>query len=237
MIENRKNISRRDFLKMSGSIILGLFLSGCQLKESEQSNPTPISISEPTIQSIPTATLSACMARAYFGDPQDSEYILPYPIGERYRVLQTYCEANGSHADQLAYDFEMPIGADVIAARSGEARLFQDNKPDKSVMENIGEYNYIYIEHEDGTVAFYAHLQQDSIVLVRYGEYVEVGQLIAKSGNSGFTAGKPQLHFGLYQYYPARDGYDMAVNFRNADGVLDENGGLMRGRYYEALPY
>jgi murein DD-endopeptidase MepM/ murein hydrolase activator NlpD len=152
---------------------------------------------------------------------------LPYPVGEKYRVIQTYCETDGSHYDQLAYDFGMPIGEDVTAARSGEVKIFQDDSPDKSVWENIGKYNYVYIEHEDGTVAFYAHLKQDSIV-VNYGQYVEVGQLIGKSGNSGFTTGKPQLHFGVYQSYPAQDGYDLAVNFRNTDGQLDEHGGLMR---------
>jgi murein DD-endopeptidase MepM/ murein hydrolase activator NlpD len=236
MTENQKSISRRDFLKISAPTILGLILSGCKLTKKELLNPTPQFTSTPTSVSVPTSTLSACTARAHFGDPKKSEYVLPYPVGERHRVIQTYCNTDGSHFDQLAYDFGMPIGAEVTAARSGEVRLFQDDKPDKSSWDNIGEYNYIYIEHEDGTVAFYAHLKQDSIV-VSYGQNVETGQQIAKSGNSGFTAGKPQLHFGVYQSHPPQEGFDLAVNFRNTDGQLDDRGGLMKWKYYEALPY
>jgi murein DD-endopeptidase MepM/ murein hydrolase activator NlpD len=176
------------------------------------------------------------MARANFGDPAESLYILPYPVGQSYRIIQTYCEPNGSHVDQLAYDFGMPIGVDITAARAGEVRIFQDDTPDVSLWEYYGQHNYVYIEHEDGTVAFYAHLKQHSIV-VRYGERVEAGQLIALSGNSGFTAGKPHLHFGVYGSYLPQEGFDVPVNFRNAGGELDPRGGLMLGRYYEALPY
>ena len=129
----------------------------------------------------------------------------------------------------------MPIGEDVTAARAGEVRISQSNKPDKSAIENIGQFNYIYIEHEDGTCAFYAHLKQDSII-VNYGDHVDAGQKIAETGNSGFTGGKPQLHFGVYQSYPPYEGDDLAVNFRNAGGKLDPLGGLMLGVYYDALP-
>lgn len=236
MKEYQSNLSRREFLKISAPTILGMILSGCKITQREISSPIPRLTSTPTSVSVATPTLSACRARAIFGDPEKSEYVLPYPVGKKYRLIQTYCNVGGSHYDQLAYDFGMPIGAEVTAARSGEVRLFQDNNPDKGSWDNRGDYNYIYIEHEDGTVAFYAHLKQDSIVVSR-GQSVEIGQRIAKSGASGFTAGKPQLHFGVYQNYPCQEGFDLAVNFRNAGSQLDEYGGLIEMQYYEALLY
>lgn len=94
---------------------------------------------------------------------------------------------------------------------------------------------FILIEHEDGTVAFYGHLKQGSIV-VREGDCVMAGQRIAASGNSGNTLGDPHLHFGVYQFRPATERWDVAVNFRNAKGLLDGRGGLMPGSTYKALP-
>ena len=60
----------------------------------------------------------AC-SRVVFGDPPESPYLLPYPVGERYRVNQSYCYTGGGHRGQLADDFVMPIGAEVLAARAG----------------------------------------------------------------------------------------------------------------------
>jgi murein DD-endopeptidase MepM/ murein hydrolase activator NlpD len=32
-----------------------------------------------------------CLERAVFGKPEDSAYVLPYPVGSGYEVFQTYC--------------------------------------------------------------------------------------------------------------------------------------------------
>jgi murein DD-endopeptidase MepM/ murein hydrolase activator NlpD len=49
--------------------------------------------------------------------------------------------------------------------------------------------------HDDGTFGVYAHLRQGS-ALVRPGQRVSNGQLIAQSGNSGYSTG-PHLHFAV----------------------------------------
>ena len=112
----------------------------------------------------------------------------------------------------------------------------RDVQPDVGTVEYWGRHNYVYIEHEDGTVGFYAHLQQYSVV-VRSGDYVNQGQKIALSGKSGATGRYPHLHFGVYGSWPSQEGYDVPVNFRNASGELDERGGLIRGEYYQAQPF
>jgi murein DD-endopeptidase MepM/ murein hydrolase activator NlpD len=178
----------------------------------------------------------ACIERAIFGEPSQSSYILPYLVGDSYRLMQGYCYSEGGHRNQLAYDFETPIGTPVISARSGLVMKVRSDLPDDGKQPESGQHNHIMIKHDDGTVAFYAHLKQNSIV-VKVGDRVSQGQPIAESGNSGNTQGLPHLHFGVYQNWPAREGFDVAVNFRNAEGTHDQRKGLRPGGYFKALPF
>jgi len=217
-----------EFARKSVLLIVALLilLSACSIR-GEKSEFEFIS---------PTETLSPCYSRAKFGDSADSPYVLPFPVGSSYKISQTYCYPEGSHSIQLAYDFDIPIGADISAARSGMVIEIRDGAPDTSDPEYNNKHNYVLIEHEDGTVAFYAHLKLKGI-FVEVGDSVKQGQVIADSGNSGFTGFRPHLHFGVYQSYPPRDGYDQPVNFRNTNGLLDSRNGLIRWQFYKALEY
>lgn len=201
---------------------------------SSPSSPETTTTGAPTTSYVPDGVEagSPCFGRAVFGEAAESPYLLPYAAGEWYLVTQSYCFAAGGHRDQLAYDFAMPIGRDVLAARAGVVRGLRQDSPDDG--RGAGRHNYVFVEHEDGTVAFYAHLMQDSVV-VSVGDEVEAGTVIARSGNSGLTGG-PHLHFGVYRGWPPQEGRDVPVNFRNASGRLDPRRGLIEGLVYEALP-
>ncbi len=175
---------------------------------------------------------SPCLERAVFGDPAESEYILPFPVGEEYWISQSYCFSQGGHSNQLAYDFDLPVGATVLAAREGVVMETKEDSPDTG--RGMGLHNYVFVEHPDGTVAFYAHLMQDGVE-VEPGDWVQAGEFIAFAGNSGLTGG-PHLHFGVYQDWRPREGEDVPVNFRNASGQHDSRGGLAIWRLFEALP-
>lgn len=180
----------------------------------------------------PNVSLTRCEARADFGAPEDSPYVLPYPIGAAYSLLQSYCDRTNSHGEQLAYDFRLPIGDPVVAARGGEVMDVVDRWQDDDHASS--HFNFVFIRHDDGTVAFYAHMQLGSIT-VAVGDRVRQGQQFALSGSSGTSIAN--LHFGVYDSWPDRHEHDLAINFRNADGPLDERGGLIRGETYLAQPY
>jgi len=178
-----------------------------------------------------------CLKRAHFGDPAESRYVLPYPIGESYYLMQSYCTSgfHVSHGDQLAYDFYMPVGSELVAARGGWVRLKRESNPDNG--QGYTMENYIYIEHGDGSIAFYAHLRQHGVD-VEVGQWVDQGEHIGYSGNSGSTRDTPHLHFGVYRDWPPQyEEMGVAVNFRNTDGPLDTLGGLLVNRLYTALPW
>jgi murein DD-endopeptidase MepM/ murein hydrolase activator NlpD len=170
----------------------------------------------------------SCMEPAVFGPPEESPYVLPYPVGEAYEVFQTYCGPVSHGKDgQMSIDFLMPMGSDVVAARAGTVRAVIDRH------EDFGRgFNLVYIEHEDGTTAFYCHLKEKS-ARVRLDDNVVAGQVIASSGASGTSL--PHLHFGVASRWPVVKPDDVPVNFRNARGKLDDRGGLIAGVRYGAV--
>ena len=185
-----------------------------------------------TAPPTPTPSQSACLDRATFGPAAQSAYVLPYPVGAAYEVFQSYCYTSWTHGNQLAYDFLMSEGTPVTAARAGVVVALVDRWEDSDWASD--HFNYVFIRHEDGSAAFYAHLQLHSF-LVQVGDQVSAGQRIGSSGHNGTPVA--HLHFGVYRTWPAADGNDLPVNFRNAAGPLDARGGLQRGVAYTALPY
>ena len=141
----------------------------------------------------PTAPDGAGSCGSY--PPQaGSPYILPYDVGLTFKVGQGNC-GPGSHAGgtivQYAYDFLMPIGMDIIAARDGSVLLVEERFPDGTRI--AGQENYINVLHSDGTIAAYVHLTTNG-ALVGIGDTVRQGDRIGWSGDSG-SSSKPHLHF------------------------------------------
>ncbi|MDA3899553.1 MAG: M23 family metallopeptidase [Spirochaetes bacterium] len=168
---------------------------------------------------------------------EKSSYLLPYPVGTDYHLVQGNC-TRYSHkgTNRYAYDFGMPIGHEITAARGGLVYFVDMDTPDNTFRgkRRYRRYpnargNAILIEHDDGTVGVYFHLKQNG-ALVKKGDTVVQGQPIALSGSSGFTTG-PHLHFAVRR--SRTDRQSLPVTFRNADPGEDFN--LKSGNTYLAL--
>jgi len=117
-----------------------------------------------------------------------------------------------THANEYSYDFDIPLGGEILAARPGEVVEVLEHFPnDQPWPDN----NRLQIRHDDGTVARYLHVAQDSI-RTEVGDRVEQGEVIALSAMSGTI--DPHLHFAVYRDFPGVEGQDVSVNFRNAAG-------------------
>jgi hypothetical protein len=170
-----------------------------------------------------------CLDRGEFGDPSESKFILPWPVGKSYRLNNSYCIPTGGHRLQQAYDFLIPIGDPIIASRAGVVRVIKDDSPDDG---QGTDHNHVMIEHEDGSVGFYAHLKQFSVT-VQVDQNVEAGETIALAGHSG-TTDVVHLHMGVYNNFPPVEGDDRAFIFSNMEGPIDCRGGLVNGATYTA---
>jgi hypothetical protein len=86
----------------------------------------------------------------------------------------------------------MDLGTDVYAAAAGLVAFTHDGETACGGKELLKKANYVTIYHADGSASLYAHL---SAVEVKVGDIVAAGQVIGKSGNTGYTNCVPHLHF------------------------------------------
>ncbi len=113
-------------------------------------------------------------------------------------------ETHDTPEDHFAYDFLMPRGALVQAAREGTVAAVRDGSTARNVTERSGDSgNAVMVLHEDGTFALYAHLEPG--IPVKRGQKVKRGTVLGLAGNTGFAKGS-HLHF--------------VVRARNAEGDL-----------------
>jgi murein DD-endopeptidase MepM/ murein hydrolase activator NlpD len=166
---------------------------------------------DPERRDYPCQSLDMASAR--------SHYVLPYQRGEQYYVNQANCSGHG-HARfwNHGYDFRMPIGTPVVAAREGTVLAANDGCRD-------GDHactNLITVRHADGSVALYSHLTRGGVQVVK-GQAVHAGQLIGHSGETGNTGGLAHLHFSVHPcgalpgLAPRAVCPSQPVNFRNTD--------------------
>lgn len=125
-----------------------------------------------------------------------SVYELPFSSKKRHLITQGF---NGRFSHQHrgsrhAIDIAMQIGTDIAAAREGIVAIAKDDYHMGGAKRFfLDKANHITVLHEDGTFAIYAHILQGS-AKVKAGDKVTAGQLLARSGSSGYSTG-PHLHF------------------------------------------
>ena len=159
--------------------------------------------------------------------PSEDHYVLPYPKGTSYKLLQGYNGPYGHKAHaEFAYDFQMTIGTSVIAARAGEVVKAVESNSDSTRV--AGQENVVVIRHSDGTFARYYHLTKEG-ALVSVGDKVSQGDKIALSGDSGASAGA-HLHFDVTKNCYEWGCQTISIQFSNS-----KENPLKLGEVYEAL--
>jgi murein DD-endopeptidase MepM/ murein hydrolase activator NlpD len=102
----------------------------------------------------------------------------------RGKVITSYgAKTNGKSNDGI--NLAVPEGTPVKAAEDGVVAY--------SGNELKGYGNLVLVRHSNGYVTAYAHASE---LLVKRGDTIKRGQVIAKSGQSG-EVGSPQLHFEI----------------------------------------
>ena len=164
---------------------------------------------------------------------EESEYILPYSVGETFTVTQSNCHPTGGHFLTFAYDFNTQLGDPIIASRAGVVVFANDQYADTDWTS--GHENNVFIEHADGTRIRYTHLMQNS-VLVSIGQNIIQGQTLGLSGNSGNTGGFPHLHIAAFNDGSSYNRQNtIPLNFRNTTDPVNSQNLLVEGQSYTAL--
>lgn len=152
---------------------------------------------------------------------------LPYSPGSEYLMSQGFGGAF-SHSDDCGYyslDFIMDEGTSILAAASGRVvRVKEDSNTGGGTRDFEDDANYVYIDYGNGRYGSYLHLCQNCVD-VAVGDDVTQGQVIGRSGNTGFST-EPHLHFAILSWET-----DCSVTFGFED-VNDENGIPVEGENY-----
>jgi len=131
---------------------------------------------------------------------------LPFDLSVRHRVVQTYCPndvtwtggdcyshhsrpevVDGLFNDNYAIDFSGPAGTPILAVLDGTVIT--------SGWSTYGYGYHIQLEHSNGCISHYGHLQSGSRAAV--GANVSRGDQIGLEGSTGYSTG-PHVHFALH---------------------------------------
>lgn len=117
-------------------------------------------------------------------EPVSAKSLFSWPV--RGAVVSEYGSGNlGRRNDGV--NIAAPVGSPVRAAADGQV-VYRGSE-----LEGFG--NLLLVKHQDGFVTAYAH---NDAMLVKKGDPVRQGQLIAKVGQTGAVT-TPQLHFEIRQ--------------------------------------
>lgn len=125
-----------------------------------------------------------------------NNYSLPVPKDKLQRIDKA---SSPAHVGKLrnAIDLIVAENTPVLAAADGVITFVKDdsNKGGPSI-EYWYDSNFIVIEHPNREYSRYDHLAHASAV-VRTGQYIKRGEVIARVGMTGFTY-LPHLHFQVF---------------------------------------
>lgn len=187
------------------------------------------------------ANVDAVEPRVYIRLPVDQ----PVLVGWGGDKLKTNYHAIAPN-ERWAYDLIMPpasvhspnledygiYGVDVVAPASGTVTAAHDGEADLTPgtdhYESMAGNSIVIRLDETGTYLFIAHLKKGS-VLVKEGQHVDEGTLIAEAGNSG-NSSEPHIHIHHQRQDPSKTSVFLSEGlplfFRDIEGSPMPEGGI-----------
>lgn len=162
----------------------------------------------------------------------DSQFHLPFDYRVNWLVTQGV-SGPFSHTgrDEFSFDFAMPEGTPILAARRGTvARVVDGFTRCCLPAERAHETNAVTVLHPNGTFATYAHLRPG--IPVKEGQEIRGGELVGHSGSTGY-ANMPHLHFAVSIRDESGQPRTIPIRFMNGtrEGYLPKH-----WRFYQNRP-
>ncbi len=229
--------------RSAGSLTVTLYFT--RFINARANRPLPLTLTAPAGKITRALTVSQAdpakkwdtyfMYNYLFGSAEavhrdDTLYHLPYRKGAAYTVVQGY-DGRYTHKGEFRYslDWGMPVGTEVLAAREGVVVEVVDRYDGHGLTNHYWDRNnLVSIEHPDGTVGRYVHFKKGG-ARVKAGQRVRAGDLIALSGNVGYSD-TPHLHLSVYKPLDGKRMQSIPVRFRTAEGGVI----LTEGKTYRA---
>ena len=169
----------------------------------------------------------------------DNDLAFPNRLRDFTNGDRTYDTANGYNHSGTDF-FLWPFGwlkmqensVEVVAAADGVIVGKQDGNDDHNCGFTTSSWNAVYVQHEDGTLAWYGHLKRDSLTTKAIGSPVTVGEYLGLVGSSGFSTA-PHLHLEL-RTGGGRDSQTIDPYFGPGNPTLPQSLWQQQPSYYDS---
>ena len=86
---------------------------------------------------------------------------------------------------------------EIVAAAPGTIVNKADGHFDQNCAFNSNPWNAVYVQHDDGSIAWYGHMKAGTVTGKPVGSRVVAGEFLGNVGSSG-SSSAPHLHFEVY---------------------------------------
>jgi murein DD-endopeptidase MepM/ murein hydrolase activator NlpD len=132
-------------------------------------------------------------------NPQFPNQLLDYNCGSL--TYDTQSGYNHAGTDYFLWPFAFnkmdSSEVEIVAAAAGTIIYKSDGNFDRSCAFNSNNWNAVYVQHSDGSVAWYGHMKNGSLTTKTVGQTVVQGEYLGVVGSSGNSSG-PHLHLEIY---------------------------------------
>jgi murein DD-endopeptidase MepM/ murein hydrolase activator NlpD len=132
-------------------------------------------------------------------NPAFPNQLLDYNCGTRTYDLASGYNHQGTDIFNAPFAWKKMDDEDVVIAAGAPGTIVHksDGNYDRNCAVGGGTWNAVYVQHADGSVAWYGHMKNGSTTVKGVGETVVAGEYLGSVGSSGSSTG-PHLHLELH---------------------------------------